>query len=138
MLPTDFLTSQYLGDTHHYEMYLCGFMGIILIGTSLNYWRNPLKNSIRRIIDIIWVCIVVPYHYYLSFKLNVIVSCVFMTIGILMYPLSNYFLYKYNNYKSSTICHCLLHICISIGACLLYKHSYEEHINSDNSLEKNE
>jgi len=123
----------------YYEMYLCGFMGIILIGTSLNYWRYPLKKSIRRFVDIIWVCITIPYHYYLSIQLTIKLSTILMSIGILMYPLSNYLLYKYKNYKYSAICHCALHVFVSIGACILYKDSYEEYIkNTYTSLKSND
>lgn len=118
----------------YYEMNMCGYMGIILFGTSINYWRYPLKISIRRYIDITWVSISFSYHIYLGLYLQSLLSLMLIIIGGLMYPLSNYFLYNYKNYKYSAFLHCLIHVFASIGACVLYKDSYEEYINSNNTL----
>jgi len=121
----------------YYEMYFCGYIDIILFGTSLNYWRYPLNISIRRYIDITWVSISISYHLYLSLYLKTLLSTMIILNGIFMYPLSNYYLYIDKNYKYSAYLHSLLHVFCSIGACILYKHSYEEYINQSSVFELN-
>jgi len=105
------------------ELYLCGFLGIALFTTSLNYWKYPILNSYRRYIDIIVAIIAISYHYYLSIIKNNLFATLIMSLGILMYPL-NHYLYNNNYIKQSVVCHCLLHILNSLGACYIYKYYY--------------
>ena len=111
----------------YYEMYLCGIMGIILFGTSLNYWYNPNIKSLARYIDMIAAFTIVPYHLYLSFFTDNKIICTGILIsGISMYPLSLFLQYNLNYIKRAALCHCLLHIFVSIGVCFVYKAYYEQ------------
>jgi len=129
-----FIHINHIAFAFYYEMNICGYMGVILFGTSINYWRYPLKISIRRYIDITWVSITFSYHIYLSLYLQNLLFIITITLAVLMYPLSNYFLYNHKNYKYSAFLHCLVHVFASIGACVLYKDSYEKYINYNNTL----
>ena len=114
----------------YYEMYLCGLMGIILFGSSLNYWKKPYVKSIARYFDMLCVFLIVPYHLYLSFYTdNKLLSTGFVITGILMYPLSLYFQFIHNYIKHAAICHMLLHLCISIGVCFIYRNYYEQNMS---------
>jgi hypothetical protein len=108
----------------YYEMNLSGWLGIILFLTSINYWKTPYKNSIARQIDMICVHTVVPYQYYLAIHTTNKSTCVgLMTLGISMYPLSIF----YEEYvKFSALCHCALHLLLSMGICFMYKDYYEQ------------
>jgi len=108
------------------NMYLCSTGAIIIFITSINYWKKPVIKSFTRKIDMTCVFIIVPYHYYLSFyTTNKIVSSGMMTIGILNYPLSIYF-HNIQYIKTSALCHCLLHIFVSIGCSFMYHNYYTE------------
>jgi hypothetical protein len=108
----------------YYEMYFSGLLGIILFMTSTNYWQKPYKKSIARTLDIIFVRIIISQQYYLALLATNNMLCAgLVTAGILMYPLSNYLQNK-NNYWS-VMCHCLVHLFISIGLCFMYKDYYE-------------
>lgn len=108
----------------YYEMYFSGLLGILLFITSVNYWQKPYINSLARTLDVVCVHITIPHQYYLAlYATNNRVCTGLVTAGILMYPLSNYLHHK-NNYLS-VMCHCLLHLCISIGLCFMYKDYYD-------------
>jgi hypothetical protein len=111
----------------YYEMYLCGTMGIVLFFSSLNYWRNPLKNSLARKIDMFCSFTIVSYHYYLCiFSFNKLLCISIISSGISMYPLSLYLHHKHKLVKQSALCHCLLHALIIIGVCFTYKDYYDQ------------
>ena len=135
-----FLHPMHILSAFYYDMPLSGVLGLILFVTSLNYWKHPIRDSIERKMDVVCVhmtsierkmdvvCvhIIIPYQYYLSlFTTNTILSTGFMTAGILMYPLSIY-MQNVNRIRWSAICHCLLHILISIGLCFMYKNYYKQ------------
>ena len=103
----------------YYKFYLCCFIDIILFITSLNHWKYPLLNSHKRYIDIYIAMLVISYHYYLSIVNYIVISIILMSIGIVLYPINTY-LYNYNYIKLSALCHCFLHILISLGACFIY------------------
>jgi hypothetical protein len=103
----------------YYKFYLCCFIDILLFITSLNHWKYPLLNSTKRYVDIYTSIIAISYHYYLSIINYILISIILMSIGILLYPLNTY-LYNHNYVKFSAVCHCLLHIVISLGACFIY------------------
>ena len=108
------------------NMYLCSTGAIIIFITSINYWKAPLIKSFARKLDMTCVFIIMPCHYYLSFyATNKIVSSGMMTIGILNYPLSLY-LHSIHYVKTAAMCHCLLHIFVSIGCCFMYYNYYIE------------
>ena len=121
-----FLHPMHILSAFYYDMPLSGVLGLILFVTSLNYWKHPIRDSIERKMDVVCVHIIIPYQYYLSlFTTNTILSTGFMTAGILMYPLSNY-MQTTNRIRWSALCHCLLHILISIGLCFMYKNYYAQ------------
>jgi hypothetical protein len=103
----------------YYKFYLCCFIDILLFITSLNHWKYPLLNSNKRYIDIYTAMLVISYHYYLSIINYIVISIILMSIGIVLYPINTY-LYNYNYIKLSALCHCFLHILISLGACFIY------------------
>jgi hypothetical protein len=112
------------------EMYLCALMAIALFGTSFNYWRNPITPSLARNIDMFCAFTVVPYHYFLAlYTTNKIICIGFGTTGILLYPLSIYIQQKHNYIRTAAICHCLLHICISLSASFIYQDYYAQGIS---------
>jgi hypothetical protein len=114
----------------YYEMYLCGIMGIILFGSSLNYWKKPYVKSIARYFDMLCVFIIVPYHLYLSFYTdNKLLYTGLVITGIMMYPLSLYLQFICNYIKHAALCHILLHICVSIGVCFIYRDFYEQNMS---------
>lgn len=90
----------------------CCIFDILLMLSSINYWRNPILKSNRRKIDIIIAVSNILYHSYISKNKTFL-------FGTLLYPI-NTFLYKYNYIYTSIICHCLLHISISTSAIFYY------------------
>jgi len=111
----------------YYEMYLCAMMGIALFYTSFKYWQNPITPSFERNRDMICVFTIVPYHYYLSLYTTNNILCTSIGVtGILMYPLSLYLQHIHNYIKQAAICHCLLHVFVSVSASLIYQDYYEQ------------
>ncbi len=129
-----FNTALFVHPTHihtgfYYGMNKCGVMGLALYATSLNYWRYPLMNSTRRTIDMIVAKSSIAYHLYLSFYTsNKLITTLPMSIGSGLYFVSLY-LDKKKYVKSAALCHCLLHILVSIGASLTYRDYYLQNIN---------
>ena len=116
--PINICAGFYYGNT------IGAIMGLTLFGTSVNYWRYPVLTSYRRIIDMIVAFTCVSYHIYLSlFTHNKLLCAGTIIIGSMMYPLSLYFVKNnYNNY--GTLCHCLLHALVILGACFIYRDYY--------------
>jgi hypothetical protein len=111
----------------YYEMYLCALFGVFLFLTSINYWKYPLINSNARKVDIFCAYNLVAYQYYLSlYTINNIVCISIMTTGLSMYPLSLCLQHKYNYISAAAICHCLIHMCLSLNACFIYQDFYEQ------------
>ena len=105
----------------YYRNFIGGAMGVALCATSLNYWRYPLINSKRRIIDMIVAFIAVPYHIYLSINTTNPLLCAGpLVFGSLMYPVSKVFC-KYEYFGYGAACHCLLHLSVIAGATLTYR-----------------
>ncbi len=104
-----------------YKKYHCAFMGIMLLGTSLNYWRYPLLKSTRRTIDMIVAQSTIAYHGYLAlFCTNTPLLCsTFIGTGSLMYPIS-LFASSRGYINTGVLCHCLVHILVSMGASITY------------------
>lgn len=111
----------------YYEMYLCAFMGMVLFGTSLNYWRNPVIPSFARNMDMICAFTIVFYYYYLSlYTTNKIVCIGFNTTGMIMYPISLHLQHNYKYIRSAALCHCLIHMCVGLSVCFTYRDYYEQ------------
>ena len=60
----------------YYKIYKCSLITIVTFITSTNYWKNPIQNSNRRIIDILCVLFGIIYHGYIikdyDFSKNII------------------------------------------------------------------
>jgi hypothetical protein len=124
-----FYTSLFIHPTHiytgfYYGMNKCGFMGVGLYFTSLNYWRYPVINSYRRTIDLIVAKSSIAYHLYLSlFTKNKLITTLPISIGSGLYFIGCYLGNK-KYVKTSAFFHCLLHLFVSIGASLTYRDYY--------------
>lgn len=108
----------------YYGNPLGGTMGVLLLMTSVNYWRKPLMNSVRRYIDMAVAFTTVPYHMYLSlFTTNKLLCAVPIVTGALSYPFSIW-LQKKNYIKTAAFFHCVLHGLTIAGVTLTYRDYY--------------
>jgi len=108
----------------YYGNPLGGTMGVLLLMTSVNYWRKPLMNSARRYIDMAVAFTTVPYHMYLSlFTTNKLLCAVPIVTGALSYPFSIW-LQKKNYIKTAAFFHCVLHGLTIAGVTLTYRDYY--------------
>ena len=86
-------------------------------------------NSYRRTIDMIVAKSSIAYHLYSSlYTSNKLITTLPISAGSGLYFLSLY-LDKKKYVKSAALCHCLLHILVSIGASLTYRDYYLQNIN---------
>lgn len=93
----------------YYKVYDSSIITTIVFLTSINYWRNPTKNSIRRYIDISAVIIGVFYHLYLIYLYSLSIKYYFMIgIGSLLYPIQ--YRISTDNYYHIAICHSFLQL----------------------------
>ncbi len=83
--------------------------------SSVLYWRNPIKESIWRKIDIATVIIAFNWQNYIiiSQNLHTYQYWILMGIAVSCYPLSNY-CRKYGEW-ADTACHVLIHIFANIA-----------------------
>jgi len=101
-----------------------GTMGVLLLMTSVNYWRKPLLKSVRRYIDMSVAFITVPYHIGLSlFTTNKLLCAGPMILGALAYPFSIW-LERKKYTKTAAFLHCALHGLVCAGATLTYRDYY--------------
>lgn len=108
----------------YYGNKIGGTMGIMLMASSINFWRYPLKKSVRRYSDMIIAFITVPYHIYLSlFTKNKLLCAGPMICGSLMYPISVW-LERKQYIKSAVFCHCALHGLVVTGATMIYRDNF--------------
>ena len=120
-----FRTALFVGPTHiftglYYNMRKCALMGFALYATSLNYWKYPLLNSYARTIDMVVAKCSIAYHLYLSFYTsNMLLTTLPICVGSGLYFVSMY-LEKNMWTKTATLCHCMLHVLVSIGATYIY------------------
>ena len=109
----------------YYKIYNCTIITLITFFTSTNYWKNPIKNSNRRIIDILSVISGIIYHGYIikdydfSKKYYILIF-----LGSLLYPLGFCFNKKYINIIA--INHCILQLLADIIAINIYRNLYYE------------
>uniref|UniRef100_A0A6C0B5Z1 Uncharacterized protein n=1 Tax=viral metagenome TaxID=1070528 RepID=A0A6C0B5Z1_9ZZZZ len=108
----------------YYGNPLGGTMGVLLLMTSVNYWRKPLLKSVRRYIDISVAFITVPYHIGLSlFTTNKLLCAGPTILGALAYPFSIW-LERKKYTKTAAFLHCALHGLVCAGATLTYRDYY--------------
>lgn len=120
---TLFLHPIHISSAFYYNNPHCGWMGILLYMTSLNFWRYPEMNSYSKMIDCIVARGSIGYHVYLSFYTsNKSITTLPMLAGISFYVVSTH-LYLTNK-RYAAYCHCLLHILVSMGAIFTYRDYY--------------
>lgn len=116
-----FFTSLYALVNQHYVL---SFFGFGSLGTSVNYWRYPLRNSWRRYFDICFVQLTFYFHLYYALMMTTGNAYIFFTgSGIICYGISNYFTNK--NIFFATYFHILVHMFGSIGNAVLYSGEIE-------------
>lgn len=109
-------TSFYAIMNNYYFMSLLGFGSV---GTSLNYWKYPKYNSLRRYFDIFFIQITLYVHMYHALMITTGNGYMFFIgIGIICYGISNYYINK--NIFFATYFHILVHVFASIGNGILY------------------
>lgn len=96
-----------------------------VFATSLLYWRNPLRNSWRRKLDMIAVAFGVLYQTYHAFNTihdniqSILTYTSLIVCSTGCYGLSNYFM-KCGHIWSSTYAHASVHIIANIANIVLY------------------
>ena len=97
-----------------------GIIHIAIVSTSINYWKYPKIISWERYLDICTVSFGICYTlYYSIITINKIIYLIFLTVGIRLYMLSQYFS-SIENYDLSVECHMRMHIIINMGYMILY------------------
>ena len=118
----------------YYNSPIATILATMLSMTSFNYWRYPLVKSIRRIIDMIVAFTAIPYHIYLSLSTTNRLLCTgLLLLGSIMYPISLIF-NKWQYHHIGCICHCLLHVFVSMGAIFTYRDYYIRKKNASSTL----
>jgi len=87
--------------------------------TSINYWRHPVQNSIRRKIDISYVLLSLTYQLQRSLNAQyVIYYWIIMSVTITFFPLGH--LLNNHNAWLGTFCQGMVHIGGNVGNIILY------------------
>jgi hypothetical protein len=104
--------------TYIRKRYLCCYLNILLMLSSINYWRNPILKSIHHYIDFFVVFLnIIHYLYIYILSPSILLTIILLSIAII-YIIEEYYL-TYNNYILITILHSLIHILTSITSCLI-------------------
>lgn len=124
VLATCAIHPQHIYFGYKYGKYHCAAMGVALFGTSVCYWYYPLTSGWRRTIDVCVAHSTVAYHMYLALTQtsNPLLCGSLVLSGASMYPLSIWLVNKGYRQGWGVFCHCMLHVCVSIGASVTYAH----------------
>ena len=112
----------------YYKVYDCSLITMVTFYTSINYWKNPIYYSNRRIIDMTCVLSGIIYHgyiikdYYFSTKYYSLIG-----VGSLLYPLGFYL--NKNKEIMIAVNHCTLQLIADVIAINIYKSIYNEKYN---------
>lgn len=91
--------------------------------TSLNYWRNPLRDSWRRTLDMVVVFSGVSYQSYYAFQTTssgtFYAYSIFIVISAACYIISNYLL-RHGKFWPATYAHASIHVFANIANIILY------------------
>jgi hypothetical protein len=118
-----FFTSLY---AFYNNLYLLALFGFGSMATSLNYWRNPVKQSWRRNIDIAFIQLTFYVHIYYALYMSTRNGYIFFSSsGIICYYTSNYYINK--NLFFATFYHILVHVFASIANAILYSGTIEHY-----------
>ena len=104
--------------TYIHERYLCCFLNILLMMSSINYWKYPILKSINQYIDFFVVFLnIIHYLYIYYLSQNILLTFILPLIAII-YLIEEYYL-TYKDYTKITILHSLIHIFTSITSCII-------------------
>ncbi len=101
------------------------FIPVSVFTTSILYWRNPVRNSWRRKLDIAVVlsgASYQSYHVYTQYSTPLIRQSYTALIGVCAscYLSSNYFM-KYGRLWDATYAHASIHIIANVANIMVYK-----------------
>jgi hypothetical protein len=102
-----------------------------VFATSLLYWRDPIRDSWRRKLDMTVVSAGLTHHmYYAVYSPSIIQGYYFSLIGvsIMSYAISEYYL-KRHRYWPATYTHALIHLFANIANLILYYGINKSNIN---------
>jgi hypothetical protein len=104
----------------YYGWTWCGIGVCIGSFISQMYWSNPRLFSWRRILDIVWVQLLIWTHLAAAWNTAIFLPYVLLQlVGVGFFVLSwNWF--KQERQWESTITHMCVHICANTTICLLY------------------
>lgn len=100
-----------------YELFIVP--GMVFL-TSINHWKKPMHNSVRRKVDLICVNSRLVYKLIIGYNSEFYVYYYFFLIfASALYPIGKYF-YSKNLYWHSICIHGMLHILANIACIILY------------------
>jgi hypothetical protein len=107
------------------------FIPASVFTTSILYWRNPVRNSWRRKLDIAVVLSGVSYqsyHVYTQYSTPLTRQSYTALIGVCAscYLSSNYFM-KYGRLWDATYAHASIHIIANVANIMVYKERQHAH-----------
>ena len=107
---------------HNQTMFALMSSGVMF--TSLNYWRNPVRNSWRRYIDMGYVYIGLIYQLFMAYNMNesyylrMYYNC---TIASALCYVMGYLLMWSNMPRASVYSHAGIHVISNVGIIALQK-----------------
>jgi len=113
-----YLTLTSVFSSFYLKLYDFSFLTTLVLMTSLNYWKYPIKNW-RRTLDMFIVFITFLYtmvYSQYSNPYNRNVYYIYNGIGIICYVLAK----KSNSKNTSSLYHCGIHIVCNIANIFLY------------------
>lgn len=92
-----------------------------VFATSLLYWRDPIRDSWRRKLDMAVVSTGLTHHTYYAIYSPAITNTYLTLVGVSMisYAISQYYLRR-RQYWSATYTHALIHLIANIANLVLY------------------
>jgi hypothetical protein len=115
-----YTTSYFSLASSIFGLYMCQTLAIlplVVFCTSINYWRDPVHNSIRRYIDISSVVTCVSYQLYHTREHNSYIIISFC--GFALYPIARYMSSR-GYIWSSVVLHGTMHFICNVGNIVLY------------------
>ena len=106
--------------SYYYSLYPLTYSTFLVLLSSINYWRYPVKG-LRRNIDITMVLISLILHLYYSYSFCYTEYLYLLGVDFLFYYISS-FLRKRDYYWLSCKFHLLVHLTTNINNIFLYQH----------------
>ena len=96
------------------------FFPLIVFGTSLNHWRKPIRNSVRRYADMTAVVVCVSCQIYIAQDMPNYHMYLKMSVGgFVFYPLAR-FLADRKLFWCSAVSHSMMHLMGNMANVVLY------------------